>query len=432
MIFLSTIIACLLIGGGAGAMFMGAGMIILERGWSMVIAGSVIATGGVLLLGLVMVLRELRRLPDQIATAMSEFSVALEEGAEVAREPVLSKDIPDLDHEPRLATEMRFEKEADSTRRPKFDVVLPTFNDGGHKIYGTKAGGGAAKVAEMAEVRTGASGAAIETPILTSNDHSDNDLAQAQQQEEKLREEKRTDNEVDGTHGDLFATREQEQSTLKIQVSLHGQPVSESSSDTFSSTYVVENNYEKQQSKSIWPKIGRGRKTSALPSELPPGPTAADRARERLALADTPIDKSEEENLLAMPEPAPESGSDQIEKNIAGDGGPENAGENGAPLPASAKAEIHIAHAQEGGASREALTEKLEAPSVEDIQRQIVGSYKAGSNVYIMYDDGTIEAETPQGVFRFDTLDSLKDYIASGENPAFAGLRVERGPASKQ
>jgi hypothetical protein len=31
-----------------------------------------------------------------------------------------------------------------------------------------------------------------------------------------------------------------------------------------------------------------------------------------------------------------------------------------------------------------------------------------------MFSDGSIEADTPNGVFRFASLDELKDFIASG------------------
>jgi hypothetical protein len=31
-----------------------------------------------------------------------------------------------------------------------------------------------------------------------------------------------------------------------------------------------------------------------------------------------------------------------------------------------------------------------------------------------MFSDGSIEAETPDGIFRFDSLDELKEFIASG------------------
>jgi hypothetical protein len=60
--------------------------------------------------------------------------------------------------------------------------------------------------------------------------------------------------------------------------------------------------------------------------------------------------------------------------------------------------------------------EPLEAPpeSAEEPPPTVVGTYNSGGNFYIMYSDGSIEAETPAGKFRFNSLDELKDFIAAG------------------
>jgi hypothetical protein len=50
----------------------------------------------------------------------------------------------------------------------------------------------------------------------------------------------------------------------------------------------------------------------------------------------------------------------------------------------------------------------------------VVGTYNSGGNFYIMYSDGSIEAETPAGKFRFDSLEELKDFIAAGGDKAKA------------
>jgi hypothetical protein len=50
--------------------------------------------------------------------------------------------------------------------------------------------------------------------------------------------------------------------------------------------------------------------------------------------------------------------------------------------------------------------------SSEDIT--VVGTYDSGNNHYVMYSDGSIEAETPEGKFRFESLDELKAFIAGG------------------
>jgi hypothetical protein len=48
------------------------------------------------------------------------------------------------------------------------------------------------------------------------------------------------------------------------------------------------------------------------------------------------------------------------------------------------------------------------------VNATVVGTYDSGGNHYVMFSDGSIEAETPNGVFRFGSLDELKDFIASG------------------
>jgi len=44
----------------------------------------------------------------------------------------------------------------------------------------------------------------------------------------------------------------------------------------------------------------------------------------------------------------------------------------------------------------------------------VVGTYNSGDNKYVMFSDGSIEAQTPSGVFRFQSLDELKAFIAAG------------------
>jgi hypothetical protein len=52
----------------------------------------------------------------------------------------------------------------------------------------------------------------------------------------------------------------------------------------------------------------------------------------------------------------------------------------------------------------------------------IVGTYNSGDNHYVMFSDGSIEAETPQGKFSFSSLDELKEFIAAGGEDGKTGL----------
>lgn len=55
--------------------------------------------------------------------------------------------------------------------------------------------------------------------------------------------------------------------------------------------------------------------------------------------------------------------------------------------------------------------------------REVVGKYASGGNTYVMFADGSIEAETPQGRFTFGSLDELKTFVDAG------GERSTRGAA---
>ena len=55
-----------------------------------------------------------------------------------------------------------------------------------------------------------------------------------------------------------------------------------------------------------------------------------------------------------------------------------------------------------------------EASSGEEGPATIIGTYNSGDNKYVMFSDGSIEAQTPSGTFRFQSLEELKEFIAAG------------------
>jgi hypothetical protein len=78
-------------------------------------------------------------------------------------------------------------------------------------------------------------------------------------------------------------------------------------------------------------------------------------------------------------------------------------------------------------------TRAAEAPPSRDERAAeaatiVVGTYSSGGNDYVMYADGSIKAETPTGLYRFESLDELKAFIAaggeSGSPPPGAGRRA--------
>jgi hypothetical protein len=55
-----------------------------------------------------------------------------------------------------------------------------------------------------------------------------------------------------------------------------------------------------------------------------------------------------------------------------------------------------------------------EQTSEEESPATVIGTYNSGDNKYVMFSDGSIEAQTPSGTFRFHSLDELKEFIAAG------------------
>ncbi|SEO99186.1 hypothetical protein SAMN02799625_04380 [Methylobacterium sp. UNC300MFChir4.1] len=53
-------------------------------------------------------------------------------------------------------------------------------------------------------------------------------------------------------------------------------------------------------------------------------------------------------------------------------------------------------------------------PAPPAAPRTVVGRYASGGNTYVMFEDGSIEAETPQGRFTFASLDELKAFVDGG------------------
>lgn len=374
MIFFSTVLACLLIGSGLGAVVIGSGMIVLERGWSMVISGTIVATGGALLLGIAMLLRELRRLPERLAD--------------------------------RLADAL-----------PEIAASLPPALDSG-----------SVDAFHAAHDRPAPVRPRLEPPLTTEQEESRPDLARS---------------DLAGS-GDLAPDSPAGNGALKIQISLHNDE-SPTGDDTDESD---------RTRRKFWPRFGKpdvpARVEKTQPEAVPAGPTAAELARERLALADVPDrpapsggeapvstpDKNEtatETGIRAdpasaaarlrpeVPPPAPKGDTAAGSGEGNGGDGRRDDGKDGARKDNGTPPAV-------GDSPAAAQTQPASGDSPEGSADTVVGSYRAGANVYTMFDSGAIEAETPKGVFRFASLDKLKAYIASGEDAALAGTPVDRKP----
>ena len=67
--------------------------------------------------------------------------------------------------------------------------------------------------------------------------------------------------------------------------------------------------------------------------------------------------------------------------------------------------------AQSSGSQTAEPEPAKQAPSEEPT---VIGTYSSGGNSYVMFSDGSIQADTPNGHYRFKSLDELKEFIAAG------------------
>lgn len=70
--------------------------------------------------------------------------------------------------------------------------------------------------------------------------------------------------------------------------------------------------------------------------------------------------------------------------------------------------------ALEATSPEEPASDQKDEAAAEPRSATIIGTYNSGENTYVMFSDGSIEAQTPSGIFHFQSLDELKAFIASG------------------
>jgi len=120
----------------------------------------------------------------------------------------------------------------------------------------------------------------------------------------------------------------------------------------------------------------------------------------------------EPEYAPALPEPEPEiiPETERLPAAIESEPEPAPQPEAEPELEAEAVAEPVPAHEPEPAPIPEPEPEEP-APAPE---LSVVGTYESGGNTYTMYADGSIDAKTPDGDYHFASLDELKTFIAEG------------------
>ena len=91
-----------------------------------------------------------------------------------------------------------------------------------------------------------------------------------------------------------------------------------------------------------------------------------------------------------------------------------------APAPEAPAAQSEPSPEPEAAAPavQEPAPQEPEPEEAATEERHAVGSYASGANTYVMFSDGSIEADTPRGRFTFGSLDELKSFVNAGGEEA--------------
>lgn len=398
------VLGVILLVGGAWGIFRGSQYIQIEQGWSSVISGSVAVTGGVLTLAVGLVLRRL----DALLRAL--LSLGADPGLPTAAAPEAPEAERIQERTPlsnRRAVFVEPDEEARFTA-PGLQAAtanLETLADDHHSE-------------SVPSIHPSHAAAAVSDP----SSHFPPETLRATQQgpaDDMARGAGVSD------EPELDAAIEQ----LLAEERARGEPLREEPAQVQASDEMHERAAEPEGSprqaegrgggwRGLFSRKDRGLPTSAAPET--PQVEPAPRAQSELA----GVLPENESSTTTFPlrevdhiDPLPRTGDDWFDRALSG------LDEVGSARPsAPAKAEDipnKIGSRQEIRESRleisprQAEAASAGAPSSSD--PAVIGRYTSGNTTYVMYADGSIEAETPTGILRFASLADLKVYVEGGQ-----------------
>ncbi|WP_349367672.1 hypothetical protein [Salinarimonas sp.] len=421
-------LAAVMVLAGAWAVFAGWELLLLERGWSMLIAGATLATGGLVLGGVAAVAQALAKRLDALGEAVRAAArtqapafpkrptPAEATGAPVARaEPVPPP--PAREIEPKVPQKI-----------PPQEPVAPA---GPAPVAALGIGGVAAEAVAPGATRPapepegglppldlGTSepepeerGRVGEEPVeadLGERDRGEEERAEEERAEEERAETERATPVSDAVRAGEAAQPAPEPEPEDVATSPAPEPVPGAAAAAGPGIEEpVVGRRERGRIEAEAQALSRRLEESAAAFGVPAQPQAAPApdAREEEAAGEE-VDRL----AAALSEPAP----------------PREPGRALAEVAEETEAEAAPANAPE--AEDAALGESPAEPAAEAPGAPVVvGTHVSGANRYVMYSDGSIEAETPEGRLLFGSIDELKGYIASaGQDPTGASQTEPR------
>jgi hypothetical protein len=442
MVFAIVIVALAMVAAGVGAIVTGAEIIVLERGWSSVIAGSIVATGGTLLVGIALLVRELRRLPaamdtvraglvpaapqttpDVAAGAVAAPVATAAAAAAAVGAAVVAADVAsDLAAAPHGEPESEAERDVAAAAPPVFGPAAPAeapiqaaaavpsagpFPPALPGVSDLFARPRSDEAAWRGEPRIDVPAAAAEhesrpaaaagnvAPIIPPPGRDDVPEPPEPSSGRTMAEARPSSGAPPTRMEPRFPDFSRRDTDDKLLEPAEPPPI-----EPLPAHPAHPENEEVRPSRS-WPgtdpRPSPAIVNEATASPKPASATAAGTDRR-------PGVRPEDGEAGASKTDVLMTGVSKTDELTPAEIGPH---EIEPPKMEPREAEPDEREPEEAEADR---SDRGEAEAGEP---QIIGTYSSGDNLYVMFSDGSIAAETPDGVFRFESLEDLKEYIAA-------------------
>jgi hypothetical protein len=403
-------LALILIVGGAWGIWRGADYIQLERGWASVISGSVAFTGGVLTLAVGFVLRRLDALHGAllaVAAGKSEIALPVELPAATPQtEPMpLSLAPTPTAHapEPQLATYAdpalqaaaainvelleREERPAAGERHPlPSQAPEPTSSEAPPEVIHAAHQGPADDMVQAAGV----------------GDEPELDAAI----EELLADERGRGSQQEGGAGQVRSWVSAEAASTETRAPALAAPAEVPDKPPQRTGW--RGLFSRRERRAAAPAVEHPAAEPLLPDV--PDPTGV--APEGEA---RPEHVPTEEPVPVQSDTIPRTGDDWFDRALSGIDEAEMPYQSAGEAPGSTRQRMEPIEETES-------RPELHSPSLQEppgapppAEPAVIGRYTSGNTTYIMFADGSIEAETPTGILRFASLADLKSYVEGGQ-----------------
>jgi hypothetical protein len=405
-----------LIVGGAWGIWRGSDYIQLERGWASVISGSVAATGGVLTLAIGFVLRRLDALHGALlGTGANTSGLPLAREAPVAEpatEPMPLRLDPATDaREPQAAS---YEPAAVTPEQvPPADPAVLAAAAINVELLDREVRSPDEAHRDTAQAEAAAPDADLLEPLPAPSTPEMAHAAELSPADDMVKAAGVSDEpELDAAIEELLAG-ERDRAPQQPRVDEPAPPtVSEEAPAETRAPGIAPEERESAPARAGWRGLfsrKERRPTTPVPSDpIEAGEPAAQAEPEAI---------SEQVGVnTAAPhtDTIPRTGDDWFDRALSGLDEVEAAYEPSRLRP-SADA-THAEHAEDNASGLEIHPASAqEPPGAHSAEPAVIGRYTSGATTYVMFADGSIEAETPTGILHFASLAELKVYVEGGQ-----------------